>query len=357
MLKPAKYFLAINDSLTIASDNDKFGVMIDRIHAVSSTNVNVLLIGQLGSGKELVAEAIHSQSKNKGCLLRINCAALPSSLLESELFGYKQGAFTGATHDKKGMFDIAKNGSIFLDELSHMDITLQAKLLRAVEYGEYNPIGSDKTTKSNARIIAAVNQDLGMLVKEGQFREDLYYRLATYIIFIPTLEERKEDIERLINYFFNNICKPSGITEINNECILKMKQYNWPGNVRELKATIQSATINASYRKSSKIELEDLDNFPSQLLSSSSSSIPSLSALSDFVDAIYNRTFTLKQTDKEIRKIVLKEIRDREKGCTKSISKVLSLSEDNVRNIYARANLTIGSFFEKNTKHSNKNDS
>lgn len=222
----ARFFLNVKDGFSLVSDNEDYGRMIERIVAVACEPVNVMLIGSPGSGKELIAEAIHNLSKKKGPLLKVNCAALPGTLLESELFGHIKGAFTGAHKNRNGSFASANDGTLFLDEICHLDFEQQAKLLRVVEYGEYAPVGADKTIKTNARLIVAVNVDIGRVLADKQLRPDLYYRLANYIIQIPDLRDRPEDTGRIVDFYFRNVCIPRGITNITPECLAKLVNYS-----------------------------------------------------------------------------------------------------------------------------------
>ena len=216
----------------------------DLIGRVSDTSSNVLITGESGTGKELVAKAIHYNGLRKeGPFIAVNCAAIPETLLESELFGYKKGAFTDAKSDKKGLIFEAHGGTLFLDEITEMPYTLQAKLLRVVEEKEVRPLGDTGSYPIDARIISASNRDMKLLIQQGRFREDLYYRLKVIDIELPPLRERKEDIPLLIQNFINRIGKEmkkeiSGVAE---EALKILLNYSWPGNIRELENVIQRA--------------------------------------------------------------------------------------------------------------------
>jgi len=204
------------------------------------------LLGETGTGKEVFANAIHSNSKRSDkALVAINCSAFPRDLLEGELFGHKAGAFTGAVKDKKGLIELADHGTLFLDEIGEMNIELQAKLLRVIENGEFIKLGDSKTSKADVRIIAATNKDLVRAVNEGNFREDLYYRLNGFTIQLPPLREHPEDIPALTNYFLLKLAadqnKPS--FSISDPALNLLRQYSWRGNIRELKNVLQRATI------------------------------------------------------------------------------------------------------------------
>ncbi len=218
-----------------------------QIDVLSQTDdVTILIRGESGTGKELVAGALHYKSKrNKAPLMEINCASLPESLLESELFGYEKGAFTDAKQNKKGLLELADGGSIFLDEIGETPLTIQAKLLRFLEKKQFKRLGSGKDLKVDARIIAATNKDLEEAIKKGLFRSDLFYRLNVVTIQLPPLRERKEDIILLANHFLNEFCKDMGkpSLHLSNEVKAIFNNHNWPGNVRELRNLIERTVI------------------------------------------------------------------------------------------------------------------
>lgn len=213
------------------------------IASISNTNLTVLIMGETGTGKGLVALAIHNNSNRRNnLLLEINCANIPSSLLESELFGYKKGAFTGALEDKPGKFNIADSGTIFLDEISEMPLSMQARFLQVLQDGEFSPIGGIEDSKVNVKIIAATNTNPMELIEQGRLRQDLYYRLNVINIVIPPLRKRKKDIDLLREYFVEKYCllynkKPVNLSK--RLCNMFIN-YDWPGNVRELENTIKS---------------------------------------------------------------------------------------------------------------------
>ncbi|MEO0239959.1 MAG: sigma-54 dependent transcriptional regulator [candidate division WOR-3 bacterium] len=214
---------------------------------VAPVDTTVLLIGESGTGKELFARKIHNESKRKGPFVPINCAAIPRELLENELFGSEKGAFTGAVARKIGKFEVANGGTIFLDEISELDFDLQAKLLRAIEFKEIERLGGIKPIKVDVRIIVATNKDLKKLVNEGKFREDLYYRISTFPIYLPPLRERKEDILILANYFLEKFKRAFNKKDLyfSEEVKKFFLEYSWPGNVRELENAIERASILA----------------------------------------------------------------------------------------------------------------
>ena len=217
----------------------------EKIKKVAGTDSPILILGESGTGKELVANLIHYNSKRTGKFVPVNCSAFPSELLESELFGYKKGAFTGADKDKDGLFKVANRGTLFLDEISALPIGLQPKLLRAIQTMKFIPLGGTKVEQVYVRIITATNKDIETLVEKGEFREDLYYRLNVIPIYIPPLRERKEDIPILAEFFIEKISKRLNIKkkELSRESIEKFIEYDWKGNVRELENLIERMIV------------------------------------------------------------------------------------------------------------------
>ena len=230
----------------IVSMNSGMQQIITLLPSIAESDCNVLIQGPSGSGKELFAQVIHNLSSRKyGPYIKINCAALPAQLLESELFGYEKGAFTDAKHDKPGQFCLANGGTLLLDEISEMDTSLQVKLLRVLNNGEYRPLGSSKTLYSDARIIAATNSDLKHEIETNKFREDLYYRINVMNIKIPPLRERPEDIPLLVDHFLKLYRKKNRnmVEKISPEALRALRKYSFPGNVRELENTIQHTFV------------------------------------------------------------------------------------------------------------------
>lgn len=218
-------------------------VMVDK---VAATEARVLINGANGTGKELVAHQIHEKSdRNKMPLIEVNCAAIPSELIESELFGHVRGSFTGAHKDKAGKFELANRGTIFLDEIGDMSLSAQAKVLRALQEGKISRVGGDKEIKVDVRVIAATNKDLQKEISEGNFREDLYHRLAVIVIHVPSLNDRKEDIEELVVHFSEKINREQGrpTTKFNKNAIDELKKINWTGNIRELRNVVERLII------------------------------------------------------------------------------------------------------------------
>lgn len=217
--------------------------LLSLIRKVSPTDSTVLVLGESGTGKELVATSIHENSQRKTKpFIKLNCAAIPAELLESELFGHEKGAFTGATKFKPGKFDMADGGTIFLDEIGDMPLNLQAKILRVLQEQEFYRVGGSRTIKVDVRIIASTNKNLERMVREGTFREDLFYRLNVFTLHLPPLRERKEDIPLLVDHFLQNVAKKVDISSV---ALQMLVAFSWPGNIRELQNIIESAAVIA----------------------------------------------------------------------------------------------------------------
>jgi Nif-specific regulatory protein len=229
----------------IIGQSDRMQEVFAAVHRVAPTKATVILRGESGTGKELIARAIHYMSpRSKGPFIKFNCASIPEGLLESELFGHEKGAFTGAIFSRKGRFELANKGTIFLDEIGDLPLTLQPKILRVLQEREFEPVGSEKTIKVDVRIITATSRELEHYVSQGKFREDLYYRLNVIPVFLPPLRERSEDITALIEYFlakFNNEHNRS--VHLDKNALQILMNYDWPGNVRELENTIERLVI------------------------------------------------------------------------------------------------------------------
>lgn len=226
----------------IVGQSEKLKSMLKKVEKVIDIDSTVLIIGESGTGKDLIAKALHFQSKRKNeNFIVVNCAAIPENLLESELFGYEKGAFTGADKKYIGKIQLAHNGTLFLDEIAEMDLPLQAKILRTVEDMMVTPVGGNKPTKINVRIVAATNKNLEEEVRKGNFREDLFYRLNVIKIEVPPLRERKDDIPILLDYFLGKYNKKlnKNISGFNEEALSVLKEYSFPGNVRELENLVE----------------------------------------------------------------------------------------------------------------------
>jgi DNA-binding NtrC family response regulator len=223
--------------------------VIRRAELVAESMSTVLITGETGTGKELVARAIHARSAQHDMpLIKVNCAAIPEALLESELFGHVRGAFTGAVFTKKGRFALADGGTIFLDEIGTLSVAVQAKLLRVLQDREFEPLGSERTQKVSVRVIAATNRDLRQMVGDGRFLEDLFYRLNVIPIAMPALRERREDIRLLVEHFLQRFAQRAGkrIDEVEDGMMGELERYDWPGNVRELENTMERAVVLAT---------------------------------------------------------------------------------------------------------------
>ena len=234
--------------------------MVDK---VAPTDARVFITGPNGTGKELVAHWIHEKSKrSKGPMIEVNCAAIPSELIESELFGHVKGAFTSANKDRAGKFEAANGGTIFLDEIGDMSLPAQAKVLRALQEGKVQRVGSDKDIQVDVRVVAATNKNLKKEISEGNFREDLYHRLAVILINVPALNERREDIPLLIHHFIKKIAKDQGVVEkkISKKATELLQAYDWTGNIRELRNVIERLIILGEQ----EISVEDVKLFASK---------------------------------------------------------------------------------------------
>ena len=239
----------VSKKYTMIGESPEMNEVKSMIDKVAATDARVLILGPNGTGKELVAHHLHEKSdRSKKPLVEVNCAAIPSELIESELFGHVKGSFTGAIKDKQGKFELADGGTIFLDEIGDMSLSAQAKVLRALQEGKVSPVGSDKEINVNVRVIAATNKDLRKEIDEGRFREDLYHRLAVIIINVPALNERKEDIPVLVEHFAVDFAQSLGIENkgFDSSAFEALKNINWTGNIRELRNVVERLLILGS---------------------------------------------------------------------------------------------------------------
>lgn len=244
----------VSKNYEMIGESDAINHIKQIIEKVAVTDARVLITGPNGSGKELVAHWLHEKSeRSKGSLIEVNCAAIPSELIESELFGHVKGSFTGANKDRAGKFEAANGGTIFLDEIGDMSLSAQAKVLRALQENKISRVGSDKDIKVNVRVVAATNKNLKEEIANGNFREDLYHRLAVILIEVPALNDRREDIPLLINFFAEKIAKEQGGVkkEFSNDAIALLKKYDWTGNIRELRNVIERLLILGENKVSS----------------------------------------------------------------------------------------------------------
>jgi Nif-specific regulatory protein len=285
--------------------SSEFEHRVNQLTKIALTDVAVLIRGETGTGKELIARAIHDGSARRGRFVPINCGALPRNLIESELFGHKRGAFTSADSDKKGLFEIADGGTLFLDEMGEMPLTLQAKLLRVLQDGTIRPVGATSEKQVDVRIICATNRDLTAEVEKGRFRQDLYYRLMVFPITLPPLRERREDVPALAAHFLKRYAEEyrvelPGFTQ---DALDALSSYNWPGNIRELENEIQRLVIQAE--PGHWIEITDLS--------------PRLRKIEGTVTRIAPQKGTLKEMMEQVERWLLTEaLRDHGGNKTKT---------------------------------------
>ena len=238
----------MNEITEIVGESRNIEHVKELIHKIAAVEANTIVLGETGVGKDLVVQTLYKESSRYGKpFIKVNCAAIPDHLLESEMFGYEKGAFTGAEGNKKGKFEQAHGGVLFLDEIAEMSPSLQAKLLRVIQDGEFSPLSSEKTIKVDVWTISATNCEIENHIKIGKFREDLFYRLSTMMIKIDSLRERPEDIPLLINYYYKKLAanfKDRPLKIISKDTIEKLKKYSWPGNIRELQNVLQRIQIH-----------------------------------------------------------------------------------------------------------------
>ena len=236
----------VSKNYEMIGESDAIARIKDMIDKVAPTDARVLVTGPNGTGKELVAHWLHQKSeRSKGPMIEVNCAAIPSELIESELFGHVKGAFTSANKDRAGKFEAANGGTIFLDEIGDMSLSAQAKVLRALQESRIQRVGSDKDIKVNVRVVAATNKNLKKEIEDGKFREDLYHRLAVILIEVPALNDRREDIPLLVDYFANKISNEQGTSKksFSDKAIKLLQNYDWTGNIRELRNVVERLII------------------------------------------------------------------------------------------------------------------
>lgn len=250
----------VNKKYQMIGESPALKKIQDMIEKVAASDARVLITGPNGAGKELVAHAIHAQSdRSKGPMIEVNCAAIPSELIESELFGHVKGSFTGAIKDKQGKFELANNGTIFLDEIGDMSLIAQAKVLRALQENKVSPVGSDKEIKVDVRVLAATNKNMQEEIKAGKFREDLYHRLSVIEIYVPSLDERKDDIKLLVKHFAKIISDEHGtaLKTFDDKAIKALENFSWTGNIRELRNVVERLIILGS----NPINADDVASF------------------------------------------------------------------------------------------------
>ncbi len=304
----------------IISQNKKMKEIFLLVEKIARTDSHVLITGESGTGKDMIARAIHERSEREGNFISINCSAIPETLLESELFGHKKGAFTGAVEDKEGLFESAHKGTLFLDEIGEMPYPLQAKLLRVIQEKKIRRIGSTKEIKVDVRIISATNYDIERLVKEGRFREDLFYRLNVIRINLPPLRERLEDIPILVEYFVEKFSKKfeKQIKGISPDVFSIFFKYPWPGNVRELENTIEKMVLLEEDK------ILTLKYVPEEIKRKAESSMNE--------DLVFEIGFE-KYFEEKAKEMILKAL-EKAKGNKKRASEILKLSYRSFRYYY-----------------------
>lgn len=249
----------ITPSNNIVGSSPALTQVLDTIQRVAPTNAPVLILGESGTGKELIAEAIHRQSRRASeSFVKVNLGGVSQSLFESEMFGYRKGAFTGAVADRAGRFELADKGTIFLDEIGDLDLASQVKLLRVLQDQTFEPLGDSHTRQVNVRIVCATNADLPKLIEEGRFREDLYYRINLITVHLPPLRERKDDIPALAAYFINKQCEANALPPVtlSDDAVKRLKSFSYPGNIRQLKNIVERAVLMSG---KSVITAEDIE--------------------------------------------------------------------------------------------------
>ncbi|HOJ15091.1 MAG TPA: sigma 54-interacting transcriptional regulator, partial [Deltaproteobacteria bacterium] len=307
---PAKGIEAMEAAPMLETASLAMKKVVEMVHLVAPSQATVLILGESGTGKEVVADMIHRLSPRSGRpMVKVNCAAIPETLIESELFGYEKGAFTGAVGRKEGRFEAAHHSSIFLDEIGEVPPAVQVKLLRILQEGTFERLGSNKTQTVDVRIIAATNKDLAAMVREGSFREDLYWRLNVITIALPPLRDRKEDIPSLVQHFLTRFSHKNdkAVRGIESQAMEALLGYGWPGNVRELENIIERSVV---LDRDGVISLDDL---PAQLVSTAD-------------EAAHTVTIPLGTPLDEVERILMEETLKRTKGDKGLASKLLGIS-------------------------------
>jgi transcriptional regulator with PAS, ATPase and Fis domain len=321
------------------------------IEHVAHTGFNTVIFGESGVGKEVIAQNLYQKSPRVGKpFVKINCAALPEGLLESELFGYERGAFTGAEQKRRGKFQLAHGGVLLLDEIGDMSLVLQAKLLHVLQSGEFAPLGSEKEVKTDTWVIAATNHDLKQDISEGKFREDLYYRLNIITIYVAPLRERPEDIQSLIDFYLDEYSTQLGGAQIERPSVMvidKLKRYHWPGNVRELQNVLKRMLVLGNC---DKIVDELFDGTAKQEAMQLSVGSPGgIDAIHSFLDLndkdlIANNSFSLKKAKKKavdrVEKEIISYVLEKTDWNRSKASRILKVSYKTLLNKIAELNIT-----------------
>lgn len=328
------------------------------VEHVAHTGLNTVIFGESGVGKEVVAQNLYQKSPRLGKpFIKINCAALPEGLLESELFGYERGAFTGAEQKRRGKFQLAHGGVLLLDEIGDMPLSLQAKLLHVLQSGEFSPLGSEKEFKTDTWVIAATNHDLKQDISDGKFREDLYYRLNIIKVYISPLRERPEDVPPLIEYYFEEYASQLGgrnIQRPSDHILSKMQEYHWPGNVRELQNVLKRMLVLGDC---DKIIAELFENVAIEPRSGNALPNPTQASVSSLIDLksndpMNNNSFSLKSLKKKamdrVEKEVISYVLEKTDWNRSKASKILKVSYKTLLNKISELEITPPSNFGDN---------
>jgi anaerobic nitric oxide reductase transcription regulator len=338
----AQRLMESDQASTIIGRSPAIEAMLTEISTVAPTDLSVLITGETGVGKELVARSLHQQStRAEQPLVQINCAALPENIVESELFGHLRGAFSGATRDRSGRFELADGGSLLLDEVGELPLPAQAKLLRAIQSGEIQRVGSDQTISVDVRIIAATNRDLQLEVKEGRFRADLYHRLSVYPLPVPSLRDRVTDIELLAGYFLEKNQHQLGVARLRltSAANAQLLQYDWPGNVRELEHLLSRAALKAIREQGRDSDIIDVDrkHLELQIDAPASSSSPlSFATLSAATNE--GRTDYREHVDNFQRQLIEQQLH-KQRGNIAATARALNLDRSNLVRTMRRLNM------------------
>ncbi len=320
--------------------------LLGEVNTVAASDLSVLITGETGVGKELVAKSIHQHSRrSEQPLVQINCAALPENVVESELFGHVKGAFSGAINDRSGRFELAHRGTLFLDEVGELSLAVQAKLLRTLQSGEIQRVGSDKTIVVDVRIIAATNRDLPLEVKEGRFRADLYHRLSVYPLPVPSLRERDNDCVLLAGYFLEKNQQQLGVNKLRltSEAMTQLKQYNWPGNVRELEHLLSRAALKAITEQGRKNNIISIGtthlNLQTAIPFESQSAQP-ITKILEAENGVSKSGISLRDAVDTYQREIIEAVLEKKQGNLAATARVLKLDRSNLVRTMKRLGLS-----------------
>lgn len=324
----------------ILGESDAIKSVLKTVSRVAPTNGRVLIVGESGTGKELVARAIHRESKrSRSNLVKVNCAAIPKNLIESELFGHEKGAFTGALKARKGVFERANGGTLFLDEVGELELDVQAKLLRVLQSGELNRVGSESTYQVDVRLICATNRDLEEMVKSGTFREDLYYRLNVVNVRVPPLRERLDDVRAMALKFLEQACEENslGTRSFTEQALLRLEHHNWPGNVRELKNFVERVAI-----LSESPVIDELDGLPNKRAQNLESNESNLDGLEPGFIEFGNNILTWQEFQQQAGRAYIKHILKLSGGNVSEAARNLCLERAYLHRLMRKLNIQRG---------------